>query len=372
MGQSEHVELARSDDREPLPELAGGLAQFVINIAGGRSVLIGLETTDMPYTAHEWEFVRRVATFIGSWLGQETARAVPERRSGALPSEVVRLSEWHSSAAAIDDRLDVYALGTLRAERGGLPVKNWGGPKAGTRQAQAIFAFLFDRGERGAQKDEIIELIWPDVELERADLAFHRTLGGLRRTLSPSGGTSGDGVISFRNDRYHLNPELVRWSDVYEFEEQLDAACTTGEPAAARRHLDRARRLYRGDYLDDCPFYGDSVAVEEGRQLFRGRHTDALMALAHAHEQVGNPTAALGLLREALARDGTHCPTAEQALIRLQGSARPRIDRAFRGSALGRGGRRRQALAGATTRMSRMTTTLRRAATPAPKTARKA
>ena len=65
------------------------------------------------------------------------------------------------------------------------PIERWGGDKAGTRQAEALFAFLFDRGERGVAKDEVLELIWPDTDLERADLAFHRTMVGLRRTLDP-------------------------------------------------------------------------------------------------------------------------------------------------------------------------------------------
>jgi DNA-binding SARP family transcriptional activator len=278
------------------------VAQLVIPINGGTYVVIGLETTGQPVRPTDWELVRQAASFIGSWLAQAKAPAALERSPHDLSSEGLPPGRLLGQAPAVDERLDVYALGTLRAERGGVLLRNWGGPKAGTRQAEGIFAFLFDRGERGAHKDEIIELIWPDVELERADLAFHRTLGGLRRTLAPSGHRPMRDVVSFRNDRYHLNPDLVRWSDVHDFEQQLDAACATAEPEAVCQHLDKARRLYRGDYLDDCPFYGDSSDVEERRQLFRGRYTDVLIALANAHEQRGNRTAASGFLREAMAR----------------------------------------------------------------------
>jgi DNA-binding SARP family transcriptional activator len=273
------------------------MTRVVIPVRGGTSLLIGLETTGLPHAPSDWELVRQAASVIGSWLVQ-----------GAAP--------------AMDDRLDVYALGPLRAERRGVMLLNWGGPKAGTRQAEAIFAFLFDRGERGANKDEIIELIWPDVDLERADPAFHRTLGGLRRTLSPTECAQSGEVISFRNDRYHLNPELVRWSDIREFEDQLDAACTASEPEEVRQHLETARRLYRGDYLDDCPFYGDSSHVEARRQLFRGRHIDVLIALADAQEHRGNRSAAARFLREAVAGNGNQCTPAEQGLLRLEAVAR--------------------------------------------------
>jgi len=290
--------------------LAADVTQLAIPIDGEAYLLIGLETMGLPASTSHWELVRQAASFIGSWL----ARGALED----LGSEGLPLSQFLRPTPTIDDRLDVYALGPFRAERRGMTLVSWGGPKAGTRQAQAVFAFLFDRRDRGASKDEILELIWPDVDLERADLAFHRTLGGLRRTLSPSGWDRLDEVISFTNGRYCLNPELVRWSDVADFEEQLDAACATGEPEARRQHLETARRLYRGDYLDDCPFYGDSSQVEARRQLFRGRHTDVLISLAEAQEQCGNRTAAVHYLREALAGNGNQCSPAEQGLIRLQ------------------------------------------------------
>ena len=110
----------------------------------------------------------------------------------------------------------------MRVERDGELVRRWGGEKAGTRQAEAVFAFLYDRGERGVAKDEFVELIWPDVDLERADLAFHRTLGGLRGTLEPGrrGGDRG-GAITFHNDRYRLDPKLIGWSDAQAFEEAM-------------------------------------------------------------------------------------------------------------------------------------------------------
>ena len=162
--------------------------------------------------------------------------------------------------------LHVFALGPLRAERDGELIRQWGGEKAGTRQAEALFAFLFDRGERGVTKDEAVELIWPDVDLDRADLAFHRTLGGLRRTLEPGRGQrQGSKAIGFSNDRYRLDPAVVAWSDVATFEQRLADACATTDPAAALAALTEARSLYRGEYLDDCPFYGDGAHVEDRR-----------------------------------------------------------------------------------------------------------
>jgi DNA-binding SARP family transcriptional activator len=317
MAQREPVELARSGDREASSQTPGNMAQLVIPIAGGKSLLIGLQTAGMPDSPSDSDLVRRVATFIGFWLAQQPSGAALEHQPRDVQSEDMTVRQSLGCTPPIDDRLDVFALGTLRAERGGIPIRSWGGPKAGTRQAEGIFAFLFDRGERGAHKDEIIELIWPDVSLGRGDLAFHRTIGGLRRTLSPLRRAKVGETISFHNDRYRLNSDLIRWSDVREFEGQLDAASIASESEAIRQHLETARLLYRGDYLDDCPFFGDSSDVEERRQLLRGRRTDVLLALADAHELCGNRTAAVSFFREALTGNGNDCPPAEQGLMRL-------------------------------------------------------
>jgi hypothetical protein len=214
--------------------------------------------------------------------------------------------------------LHVFALGPLRVVRGEESIQRWGGEKAGSRQAQALFAFLLDRGEHGVAKDEALELIWPDTEVERADLAFHRTLGGLRHTLAPAD-DGGKRAIRFHNDRYRLDPAVVDWSDVAVFLARLDQARVAQEPAESLRLLEEARALYRGEYLDDCPFYGDSVFVEERRASLRGRSVDLLIALGEGYEAFGDRASAAAAYRDAVAAAIDGCLPAEAGLARLAG-----------------------------------------------------
>jgi DNA-binding SARP family transcriptional activator len=158
-------------------------------------------------------------------------------------------------------------------------------------------------------------LIWPDTELERADLAFHRTLGGLRHTLDPEG-RSGRQVIRFYNDRYRLDPAVVDWSDVGAFLGRLDDARASGDRTETQRLLEAARALYRGEYLDDCPFYGDSAHVDDRRDALRGRCVDLLLALGEGYEQSGDRVSAAGAYRDALAM-ADDCPPAKAGLSRL-------------------------------------------------------
>ncbi|TMB56148.1 MAG: hypothetical protein E6J47_05630 [Chloroflexi bacterium] len=159
-------------------------------------VTFGPKRSELPFTQREMDLLSLAAAYLAASLrlaeqhetqaealtALQVERAEVETRETALSAALVQVS------GPVAEGLYVFSLGPLRAERNGTPLHQWGGAKAGTRQAEAVFAFLFDRGERGAAKDEMIELIWPDVDLERADLAFHRTLGGLRSTLPGSGG----------------------------------------------------------------------------------------------------------------------------------------------------------------------------------------
>jgi DNA-binding SARP family transcriptional activator len=283
---------------------------------------IGPTRSGRPLTQRDEELIRLSADYLAAALrtGQRE-----DRQAEALSDLSEDRAQLDSSASSLHvallqrasapPGLHVFALGTLRVERGDERIHRWGGEKAGSRQAQALFAFLFDRGERGVGKDEALELIWPDTDFERADLAFHRTLGGLRHTLEPNG-RGGRQLIRFYNDRYRLDPGVIDWSDVSAFLARLDQARATSDRADARRLLEAARGLYRGDYLDDCPFYGDSAHVEDRRQALRGRCVDLLLTLGESYETSGDRVSAAAAYRDALAM-ADDCPPAQAGLRRL-------------------------------------------------------
>jgi two-component SAPR family response regulator len=222
------------------------------------------------------------------------------REGHAVDRREVALSEALAAHRTESNGLRVYALGPLRAEIDGEPIRRWGGAKAGSRQAEAIFAFLFDRGERGASKDEIVELVWPDVDMDRADAAFHRTMLGLRSALEPGRASRAGGPIAFGNDRYKLESDVVAWSDVAAFEELLRGARAASDAGERVPLLETARALYRADAFDDCPFYGDSVFVEERREYLRGRSQDLLVELGDQYAGVGDTATAAARYRQAL------------------------------------------------------------------------
>ena len=287
---------------------------------------VGTPRSGASLSARDEELLELSASYVAAALltarhedeqALELARLAEDRASVEAQATIL-----HAALAGHPREIEplrVLALGPLRVERDGVQIERWGGEKAGTRQAEALFAFLFDRSERGVAKDEAIELLWPDGDLERADLAFHRTLGGLRATLEP-GRSAGTGAAAIRyvNDRYRLSPAIVGWSDVDAFLTALEEARAETDPQSQLRHLEGARALYRGDYLDDCPFYGDSVHVEGRRALLRARVVDLLVELGERYEASGDRLSAAGAYREAVERSEDGSPAAQAGLARLR------------------------------------------------------
>lgn len=288
-------------------------------------VRFGPKRSGLPLIEREVDSLGLAASYLAGSLRLAARHDEQASALEVLSAEVERVAERGTELSrAITDAADepaglyVYALGSLRAERDGEPVRRWGGEKAGSRQAEGVFAFLFDRGERGATKDEILELIWPDVDLDRADVAFHRTLLGLRSMLQPDRRRrrTRASAITFHNDRYRLDPSVIAGSDVAELDRLLSEA-GRGTPEDALRAFEQGRALYRGDYLDDCPFYGDSAEVEDRRQALRSRYVDLLVELGERYAERGDRAAAAASFRDAQALSEDDLPRVVQALQRL-------------------------------------------------------
>lgn len=184
-------------------------------------------------------------------------------------------------------RLEV--IGSMRVRRGTVGLSALGGPKAGANQALGLFAFLFDRETRGVEKDEALELIWPESSLPVADTAFHRTMLGLRRTLSSDVSAE---TIQFRSGRYFLDEGVVASSDLADLEDLLDESAAETDLRRRIAILERCRSLNRGAYMDDCPFYGTSVYVEVRRSLVRSVMSAILLELGDLYAAAGHPAQA--------------------------------------------------------------------------------
>ena len=135
-------------------------------------------------------------------------------------------------------------LGGLRASSGDWVVSHFPG-----RPVAALLARLAMFPRSGHSREELIELLWPGVEVDIGRNRLRQVLSTLRNLLEPPGSRAV--VIADRNT-VRLNAEAVA-CDAVEFERAL---------RARRDH--EARALYRGELL---PGFHDEWVVDERRRL---------------------------------------------------------------------------------------------------------
>ena len=167
----------------------------------------------------------------------------------------------HSEAAGEQpdhDGLRVYCLGKLRVFRNGTELLDgdWGQGRGPTQKIKAMLAYLLFRGQHGARKETLMDLLWPEQkDYARASDSFHQALHCLRRALEPEmmpGELSS--YVSHEDDRYCFHPVKPVWVDADVFLvccREAQKCATAGDHQEALLHWVLAVDLYHGDYLAD-------------------------------------------------------------------------------------------------------------------------
>lgn len=180
-----------------------------------------------------------------------------------------RLDAEEPLQAPTPPELEIRLFGPLLVYRQGqlIPDEAWGSEKAKT-----LLAFLLWRGPGGATRDQIIEALWPDKDMESAANVFHVTLYNLRRALEPGlrrGKASR--YILYSANRYRFafdTPHRLDMTEVKTWLEQADRLERAGELERARelrrRSLDRAG----GDFMADVDLARNSI-LEAEREWWR-------------------------------------------------------------------------------------------------------
>ncbi len=159
--------------------------------------------------------------------------------------------------------------------------------------------FHFLAAGRPATKEEIGEMLWPELSPQELKLRFKNELYRLRHAL-------GQNVIRFENDLYSFNRLVDYDYDVEKFNNAMMKAKLAGDAEEKIAALRLATSLRNGPYLQDL----DATWVWPERERLDRICTDAWMQLAEAHRKVGGLQAALQACQEALKID----PSREEIL----------------------------------------------------------
>lgn len=146
-------------------------------------------------------------------------------------------------------RWHIHCLGPLRIYVGGQEEVDWNIPGSAPKKTRALFAYLLNRGETGANVDRLCEFLWSDNSSEETKRGrLRHTLAMLRKSLG------GPETVERIGDQFRLNVPEDSWTDIRAFEQLCRrglALFRQGDLAGAIRVYEGAERLYGGDLFED-------------------------------------------------------------------------------------------------------------------------
>jgi DNA-binding SARP family transcriptional activator len=158
--------------------------------------------------------------------------------------------------------LRIYVLGRFEIEQAGRLIES---EKWRSGKARSLFKVLLSRRGYQISRQEISELLWPELDQERVSNNLNQAVYSLRRTLEPSlERASNSSYLKTEGSKIQLNPALIGWIDLEEFKRLRRQAQLNGD----LKLYEQAANLYCGDYLpedlyEEWSFYQREALREE-------------------------------------------------------------------------------------------------------------
>jgi LuxR family transcriptional regulator, maltose regulon positive regulatory protein len=231
-----------------------------------------------------------IGSILTSWLERVTQAEIQ------LPALRKRLRRFLTTVPIQAPRITIRAFGKTQVRTNGklVTMAQWK-----TASVRELFFFVL-AASRPLAKEEIGEILWPEMDASQLKLRFKNDLYRLRHAL-------GQDVILFEDNLYHFNRTLDYEYDVENFAAHLkkaNAARLINEKIA---NLHAATELRNGLYLQDI----DATWVWSKRENLDQACMEALKQLTDIQRQAGDLRAALQACQEALkidpSREDIHC-----------------------------------------------------------------
>ena len=226
---------------------------------------------------------------------------------------LVQLSRLLETKPAQEGVLRIQLLGPIVVWRpDGAQVE---GPLWRRLKVRALMACLALQSNRPITREQLAELLWPDLPYEAALRNLNTTVYNLRRSLEPELKNGADSrFVVYEGGYYRLADTPPHWLDTANFEMQIRRARFAQEAKQAILHYQKALNLYRGDFLADL--YQTNIWSHGEHERFKQLHLAAMNELGALYEAQGEDAKAKELYLRAMAIDPCCEPTC-QKLMRL-------------------------------------------------------
>ncbi|GCE12653.1 tetratricopeptide repeat protein [Tengunoibacter tsumagoiensis] len=260
-----------------------------------------------PYWYAYWsEKGRTVSKYIGAHLPPEIAI---ERLQSPVDEEKAAGPLQPQPSLPL---LRIYLLGQFRIER--LQDGDWRTIDSRTwhrRRARALLGCLLSNSGRRLGREQVMELLWPDLDIDLASNRLNGAVHELRQILEPDiARPAASRLLRLERDILELANSSQIWVDAEEFENLLKEADTSNDSKQMTTLLEKAGNLYRGNYLLE-ELYSEWAAPR--RDALQRAWVGLLLKLANLYIEQEAFASAL----ETLDRLRTADPTNETALQRL-------------------------------------------------------
>ena len=212
--------------------------------------------------------------------------------------------------------LRIYLLGQFRVERrvGGewqtVTNRTWH-----RRRARALLGCLLSNPGRRLGREQAMEALWPDLDIETAANRLNGAVHEVRQILEPEiTRPAASRMLRLERDVLILGDSSQIWVDAEAFESLLNKANASADAEQAERLLEDAARLYGGDYLLE-ELYSEWAAPR--RESLRRGWMGLLLKLAELRATRGSLSSAIEPLDRLLTTDPTHETAVRRLMIIL-------------------------------------------------------
>ena len=142
-----------------------------------------------------------------------------------------------------------YGLGPFYCEYKGRRIDgdNWV-----SKRAIYVLMYLLQERKRTVSAEELVDIFWPESNLEDGKNKLYNTIYLLRKSLKKNGAPKD--IVESNNGGYMLNKGYQIWTDWDHFEKNI-SKLTSGEEISIEE-LESLFKLYRGDYFISLKYEG--------------------------------------------------------------------------------------------------------------------
>ncbi|NWJ45550.1 MAG: AAA family ATPase [Chloroflexi bacterium] len=213
-----------------------------------------------------------------------------------------------SEQTAVAPLLRVYFFGRFEVQQDERIIEShqWRNGKA-----RSLFKIILSRRGYQISRQEAIELLWPELDQDRASNNLNQAVYSLRRTLEPElKGAFASLYLRTEGNKIQLYPAMVNWIDTDEFTKLLRQAHLSND----LRLYEQAVALYRGDYLLEDLYEDWSVAR---REALRHELTEILMQMASHYYAQGQIEKCRECFHRVLECDFSHEAALQKLMLTL-------------------------------------------------------